>query len=168
MALLSDAIKEAYASAPSDVVVLHTLEIRHPDFTIPVFIVRDFENLVANLETGVPATFQALNFDFVLPDQTDKSSVPEIQVSIDNVSRELVPQLDLAVASLQPIEILYRPYLSSDLSAPHMNPPLKLILRDVEVNLTRVSAKATFGDFSNKSFPNKSYLFEEFVTLANQ
>ena len=29
---LSQAIKEAYAAAPSDVVILHTLELRHPDF----------------------------------------------------------------------------------------------------------------------------------------
>lgn len=29
---LSEAIREAYASAPSDVVILHTLELRHPDF----------------------------------------------------------------------------------------------------------------------------------------
>ena len=29
---LSQAIKEAYAAAPSDVVILHTLELRHPAF----------------------------------------------------------------------------------------------------------------------------------------
>ena len=31
-AALSEALREAYASAPSNVVILHTLEIRHPDF----------------------------------------------------------------------------------------------------------------------------------------
>ena len=29
---LSEALKEAYTSAPSDVVILHTLELRHPAF----------------------------------------------------------------------------------------------------------------------------------------
>ena len=29
---LTQAIQEAYASAPSDVVILHTLELRHPEF----------------------------------------------------------------------------------------------------------------------------------------
>ena len=29
---LSEALREAYASAPSDVVILHTLELRHPSF----------------------------------------------------------------------------------------------------------------------------------------
>ena len=29
---LSEAIKEAYASAPSEQIILHTLELRHPAF----------------------------------------------------------------------------------------------------------------------------------------
>ena len=29
---LSQALKEAYASAPSEVILLHTLELRHPSF----------------------------------------------------------------------------------------------------------------------------------------
>ena len=29
---LSEAIREAYAAAPADVVILHTLELRHPAF----------------------------------------------------------------------------------------------------------------------------------------
>jgi hypothetical protein len=29
---LSEAIQEAYAHAPSDAIILHTLELRHPDF----------------------------------------------------------------------------------------------------------------------------------------
>lgn len=30
--VLQEAIKEAYASCPSDVFIYHTLEIKHPDF----------------------------------------------------------------------------------------------------------------------------------------
>ena len=29
---LSEAIQEAYAHAPTDAIILHTLELRHPDF----------------------------------------------------------------------------------------------------------------------------------------
>lgn len=31
-ATLTEALKEAYASAPSDITILHTLELRHPAF----------------------------------------------------------------------------------------------------------------------------------------
>lgn len=38
---LTAAIREAYASAPSDVVTLHTIELLHPAFTEPVRVVRN-------------------------------------------------------------------------------------------------------------------------------
>ena len=52
---LSLALREAYASAPSDVVILHTLELCHPDFKddegqpIAVRLVRDHQDLSAKL-----------------------------------------------------------------------------------------------------------------------
>ncbi len=56
---LSQAIKEAYAAAPSGVVILHTLELRHPSFvdddgnTTAIRVVRDHADLTARLESGV-------------------------------------------------------------------------------------------------------------------
>ena len=38
---LSAALKEAYASAGVDEVILHTLELWHASFTVPVRVVRD-------------------------------------------------------------------------------------------------------------------------------
>ena len=49
---LSQVIMEAYAAAPSDVVVYHTLEINHAAFTQPIYVVRDN----ADLEAFVNAT----------------------------------------------------------------------------------------------------------------
>ena len=49
---LSAAIKEAYAVAPSDVVIYHTLEIRHSSFATPIRVVRDNATLSATLEAG--------------------------------------------------------------------------------------------------------------------
>ena len=48
---LSQAIREAYAAAPSDVVILHTLELRHPAFVnddespTAIRVVRDHRDL---------------------------------------------------------------------------------------------------------------------------
>ena len=54
---LSEAIREAYASAPADVVVLHTLEIWHPSFTEdgvakPIRVVRNYEDTATWLGLG--------------------------------------------------------------------------------------------------------------------
>ena len=57
---LSEALREAYASAPSDVVILHTLELRHPSFidddgdSIAIRVVRDNQDLKARLESSAP------------------------------------------------------------------------------------------------------------------
>ena len=53
---LSLAIKEAYASAPSNLVIHHTLEIWHPNFTTPIRVVRDNVDLSAKLESSDDGT----------------------------------------------------------------------------------------------------------------
>jgi hypothetical protein len=177
---MSEAIKEAYASAPADVVILHTIELRHPSFRddngnpTGIRVVRDNQNLTARLETGAPlqggqeVEFIALNFQFTLPPEDDKGSIPEIAVVIDNVGRILMQHLDAAVESEQPIEITYRPYLSTDLSAPHMNPPLTMTLRNIEVTSTRVTARASFADLANRRFPTKTYDLKAFPSLVTR
>ena len=59
-AALSEAIKEAYASAPSEQIILHTLELRHPAFVdetgqlVAIRVVRDTGDLWARLESQAP------------------------------------------------------------------------------------------------------------------
>ena len=71
---LSQAIKEAYASAPANVIIYHTMELWHPAFTDPIRVVRDYDDLTATLESTAPrnagesVTFIAFNFDFTKPE----------------------------------------------------------------------------------------------------
>ncbi len=174
---LNAAIAEAYASAPSDIVILHTLELRHPAFRddegqpIAVRLVRDHQDLSAKLEDTAPlnpdeyVTFIAMGFDLELP-PVDTSPVPEITVTIDNVSRELIKHLDAAVESAEKIEITYRPYLSNDLSGPQMDPPITLILSEVEADVSRVVGRARMLDIGNKSFPSETYTATRFPGLT--
>jgi hypothetical protein len=168
---LSAAIKEAYATAPAGEVILHTLEFRHQNFTTPIRVVRDFNDLTATLESTAPlnpsaaVTFIAFNFEFQLP-EVQHSAVPEIIISIDNVSPEIEQNLAIAVASPYPIYVTYRPFLSTDLSAPQMNPPLTLTVTHIEATDFRVTARATFGDMSNRQFPNKDYTVAGFPGLG--
>lgn len=103
---LSEALKEAYASAPSEVVLLHTLELRHPAFVddkgnpTAIRIVRDNKNYTCRLEDTAPLNpgedveFQALAFDLELP-PVEAIPVPEITLSIDNVSTEIIKYIVL-------------------------------------------------------------------------
>lgn len=169
--LLSAAIREAYASAPASEVVYHTLELRHPSFATPVRVVRDWNSLTARLEASAPVdplqwvTFSPFAFDFTLPEVTT-ATLPEVVITIDNVGRELVSYLDAAANSTDLIEITYRPYLASDLSAPQMDPPLTLTIRTVSVDLLRVTARAGYTDLGARRFPAELYTSDRFPGLA--
>lgn len=164
-ASLTAAIEEAYASAPSDEIIYHTLEFDHPDFSTPIYVVRDRTDLTATLEDGVTeVTFTAFAFDFHLP-PLDQVASPEIVISIDNVGREIVPYLDTAAQSSDLVTVTYRPYLSSDLSAPQQDPLISLVVREITVDVFKVTCRATFGDFANRKFPNDYYDAQRFAGL---
>lgn len=174
---LSAAIKEAYASAPQGEVILHTLEFRHPSFVdevnqpTAIRVVMDHADLEAMLEADAPlnpgeyVTFIAFAFDFSLP-EIQQSAVPEITITIDNVSQEIERNLALAVASPYKIEVTYRPFLSTDLTGPQMDPPLTLTVTHIEANDFQVTARATFSDMANKAFPGEDYTAERFPGMV--
>ena len=174
---LSAALAEAYAAAPSDVVILHTLELRHPSFRddndnpTAVRVVRDHADLVARLESAAPlnpgqmVTFTALAFELELP-PVDTSPVPEITVTLDGVSREIVKHLDAAATSQDKIEVTYRPYLSTDLEGPQLDPPITLVLTEVEADVFRVTGRARMLDIGNKAFPAETYTAGRFPGLT--
>ena len=195
---LGQAIREAYASAPADVVILHTLEIRHPTFTAPIRIVRNFADtatwltlggtavqavldgldpevrdmvgLVARLEADAPidggalVPWIAMAFDLDLP-PVDTVPVPEIVVTIDNVGREITRHLDAAAISQDTIEVTYRPYLSTDIEGPQMDPPLTMTLTEVEVDVFRVTGRARILDIGNRAFPSEIYTIKKYPGL---
>lgn len=163
---LSDAIAEAYASAPQDEIIYHTLEFDHPDFTTPIYVVRDRADLTATLEDASVVTFTGFAFDFHLPELSQSAS-PEIVITIDNVGREIIAYLDLAAQSADYITVTYRPYLSSDLTQPQMDPPISMVVREVKADVFKVECRASFGDFANRKFPNELYDSQRFPGLIS-
>lgn len=161
-----DAIKEAYACAPAGVVFLHTLQISHPDVAEDIFLVQDRTDKTCTLETAEEELFTACAFRFSLP-TTGEDGLQELSIAIDNVNRVVSDYLDQVKDSNDPVAITYRPYLSTDLTTPQMDPPLVLYLRDVNVNVFEVTGKATFADILNKRFLTDLYTRQRFPSLAN-
>ena len=154
---LSEALKEAYASTPSNITILHTLELRHPAFkdekgnSTAIRVVRDNVNHTCRLEDNAPldggkeVEFVALAFDLELP-PVENIPVPEISLSLDNVS--------------------YRPYLSNDLSCPQMDPPITLVITEITADISKISATARMMDIGNKSFPAENYTVKKYPGLS--
>ncbi|MEI3582143.1 MAG: DUF1833 family protein [Alphaproteobacteria bacterium] len=174
---LSEALKEAYASAPSDVILLHTLELRHPSFVdeygkpTAIRVVRDNVNHICTLEDSAPldagkeVEFIAMGFDLELP-PVEAIPVPEITLMLDNVSTEIIQYLDRAVETQNMIEMTYRPYLSNDLSCPQMNPPITLVITEITADISKISATARMMDIGNKSFPAENYTVKKYPGLS--
>lgn len=177
---LNDAIKEAYASAPSDEVILHTLELRHPAFIddngdhTAIRFVRDMrpgDIMTARLEDtamvnpGEMVDFRCARFELTLP-KVGTAPVPEITLKVDNVDREIVKQVERAAISNDKIEVTYRPYLSSDMEGPQMDPPMTMTITHVEANVFSITGKARIIDVGNKPFPAELYTAEKFPGIA--
>lgn len=132
---------------------------------------RDMVGLVARLEASAPADpgvlvpWIALGFQMELP-QVESIAVPEITLTIDNVGEEIAEALEGAATSQDVIEVTYRPYLSTDIEGPQMDPPITLILSDVEADLYQVTGKARLLDIGNLAFPRRTYKPGEFPGLV--
>lgn len=169
---LSAAIREAYASAPVDLIVYHTLEIWHPGFSDPIRVVRDRVALDARLEPGAPrnageiVTFAPFAFEIEPPDQT-ATGAPQCRVEIDNVGREIGAALDLAVAGADPVTLIYRQYLSDALAdGPETDPAPELTFTSASADMFRVRGTAGFPDLLDKQFPGLVYTLETYPGLA--
>lgn len=176
---LTDAIKEAYASAPT-IAAWDTLELWHPSFDVPARVVLDHGILLSEepviwgrmlkieadgpRDAGETVTFTAAQINVTLPAYED-DQMQELTISVDNVSGSLVPLLKKAVSIAEPIEVIYRQYLETDPNTVH-SILRGLTLRKASASTLRVEGKATFADLREKPF-GKTYTTEEYPSLAS-
>lgn len=171
VATLTTALAEAYASAPPSVVVLHTMELWHPTWAAAIRLVADFVDLTATLEATAPVNpgaavlFSACPFRFSLPQVGEGRQ--ELSIQIDNVSQLLMPLLESAdLTNDTPITCRYRPFLSTDTSAPQMNPVLSLDVIRISADVMQVTCSCAHADYLNRRFPRRLYTVEEFPGIA--
>ena len=149
----------------------HSLIVDETGQQVAVYVVNDFEPLTATLEADAPldggeeVTFQPVPMEITLPEEIDASNAGTVQITIGNATRLLAPHLEAVAASMEPVEVIARVYLASDLTAPHETPPLRVVLRGATANATAVTATAGFGDVANRRFPRVDYTRAEFPGL---
>lgn len=160
---LSAAIREAYAIAPTGKAVLETLELRLQGRD-SLFIYRGVEPLDMRLESGEWATFEPVPFQFRLPKSSETGS-QALDITMDNVDARVSDFVTEARGSLAPVEVIYRPYLSDDLTGPQMDPPLVLYLKGATITASSAAGQASFIDIVNKRFPNDYYTGDRFPGL---
>lgn len=167
---MSAALREAYASVPIDAIAVDTIELWHPAFTAAVRVAAGGRALDARIEgdaprdAGASVTFIAVPFRLVPPAVTDEG-VAEIRVEIDNVEREVTAQLALAVTAPDPVEIIWRRYLTSSADDGPEMVLRGLHLQTAGAGFGRVAATAGWPDLVNEAFPRLAYRATQFPTL---
>lgn len=173
---LSEALKEAYASAPTDTIIYPTLELYHSAFIdnngnpAPIRVVRDYDNLTARLEINAPrnggeyVTFIGFNFDFTKP-ESGYDTIPQITITIDNVDRSILANIEKTLGTFEQIKLIYREFISTNLNTPQNNPPLEMTIINITADLYKITATAGFPNLMNKKFPTVEYNTEVFTGL---
>jgi len=148
-------IETVYASAPSEYVILPTLEILVPGHE-PIRVVAAYEDLTAALETGETVTFQAGPFAYKEPSK-DTNGQQNLTFSIANVTGEAQKAVEAAIDADVEVPINYRVYLSTDLTAPAKK-PYKMIMRGGSFEGVMVQIEAGYFDLLNTSWPRLRYV----------
>lgn len=169
---LTEAIKDAYASVPTNKIILDTLSISNPSNNEVIYLANDADDHVLTLENGSTVTFLKSAFSFKMPN-AGSSGRQDLQLQMDNNDRRIINFIISATETaiensrvMPPCVCTYRPYLLPDTSAPAMDPPLELTLKGARVKDGVVSAKATFADVLNTPFPSQNYTRERFPNLG--
>lgn len=162
---LEEAIKEAYASAPSDTIVLHTLEIRHRTFTEPVRVVRwpcegqepvEFRCRLeadADLNPGETVLFLGCPFEIKLPEKS-QDSPGEFEVSIAGAADVIEPYLENACLGGGEITAVYRSFIKGEeeQGPTEVWPDIYLHAPSIDSATGTVTMKGSILDWLNRKF----------------
>jgi len=162
--LMTEALKEALAVCPTDIVIFETIQIDHPDFDQPMRLVNDYADLTATLETGETVTFIRFAFESVGA-EVNAQGLPEVVVTVDGASSEIANAMDQLAGSSDALTVTLRSFRSDDLSAPAgRNVPGEV--RNISVEDVRVTLRIGFGEIANRPFPSELYTPRRFPGLV--
>lgn len=173
MSSLQEAIKEAYATSPSNIVQIESIELNHPSLAGSVYLVKAQQDLILGLEDGYneqtpgpSVLFTACSFGIKRP-AVNADGLQELQLTIDNVDRRISDFVKQTTNFTTEVKCIYRLHLSTDLTSPQLVPPLELTLSDIEIGDIQVSARASVSDLVNKTFPSENYTRRRFPGLGS-
>ena len=152
----SDVFRASAFAAETAEVWLMLLKIEHPDLTAPIRIVNNNEEIVSNSQT-----FIGLAFDIVLPiDSPDRP--PEVKITVDNVSRELIESLR-SISSSPTVDIQFIRASDPDIVELEWN---KFTLRDVRWDAQKITGTLSQADIVTEAFPADTFSPVQFRGLV--
>lgn len=184
MADWTEALEEAYAVAPADDYVVHTLELIHPSFvdgsgsadSVRIALDKRAWDLryeaTAPLFAGEVKTFEPLAMQITLPEQSE-TSFGSLKLSLDNVPRTIWPKLQAGARVRATALVIYREWVAvrnvaTGVYTPSEAPDMiidQLTMKIVTATVLRLEGNATFVDLLNKAFPRRYFSAVDFPGL---
>ena len=166
MDLESEALREAYAVAPANTVVLDTLEVAVAGSS-SIFLTNNYSSFTATLETSASVTFLRIPFKVNLPSK-GKDELPVMKITIANPNQIVSNYLRAAKTSKKPVTIKFRPFITTDSGATftyQLPTPMTFNIGPVNYGIAQVDVQCLFPNISNKKFPNEAYTVRLFPGL---
>lgn len=149
-------IKHWYASAPTDRYDIATVEVQIPGHE-PLRYCNGYEDRWLGVE-GVPRLFEASPLSVALP-KKDTSGQQTLVFGFAGVNGKAQRAVDDALATRQPIVMIYRLYLSTDLMTPAERPHVMTVVGGTfeEPNVT---FEGSYYDLLNSVWQRDYYTVE--------
>ena len=163
--LLEEAVREAYASATTDIVVLHALEIWHRTFQAPARVIRwpvegpDLTEFQCTLEDDAPrnagetVTFLGVPYEIKLPEKS-QDTPGEFEISISGAADTIEPLLEGAALGGGEVTCIYRSFIKGqeDEGPTEVWPDIYLHSPSVDASTGTVTMKGSVLDWLNRKF----------------
>ena len=140
--------------------MLSTIEIVDSEIQ-KIFIVNDTQPHSLLIETGETVLFETRGFKLRFTG-SGENGLQNLSITIDDIDRKVSKFVALAKGFSTPIELVFRVYLSDDLSHQQNDPPTVLYLTSTSNSAEGFSGNATTIDVVNAPFPNAYYRLENF------
>lgn len=150
MTILAEFYASDFRPAP-----ICTLELRCAAWAESLFLCEGFKDRLLTLEDGRSATFRGCGIDVQLP-ASNNSGNQRIGFAIDNVDGRGIQLVDQAVDAGEPVELVFRLYLSDWAGGPAEAPTVMDVLRCDSQKRT-LQIEAGFFDLLNTQWPRFRY-----------
>lgn len=156
-------LAEVYASAGDDIII-RTIECFSEGWSEPIYLCNGFENHTAITEDGRTVTFEAFDLRIQLPKRNNKGN-QTLTLGVDNSTGAVQRNVNAALEADKRVQIIYRTYLYSNLSAP-AEPPYFLTLQGGTIQGIQASLQAGYMDLIGVAWPRDTYTLNFAPALA--
>lgn len=143
--------------------IIRTLEITCPAWAAPVFICTGFDDITAVTEDGRTVTYIGANIDIALASKNNKGN-QTLAFAVDNTSGEVSQRVDQAIDGNARVTVIYRTYISGNLTAPAEKPYTLSLLSGT---IQGIVAQLQTGYFNmiGVAWPRELYTVNEYPAL---